>query len=141
MLDYLRSQGYNFGGAPSVATPAATAASTPAATTSATGAAATLPAEFMNIPFIQQLMAGTRGSALQRMTGTAQPFGPGVSMPNWQGTNYYEYLKRPDYQQQMVQAIASAFGMPPEQAVEQMRRATLMSLGSPISGQYIPGMR
>jgi hypothetical protein len=106
-----------------------------------TTAAPTLPAEFMNLPFLQSLLSGQRGSQYQKMTGTAQPFGAGVGMPNWQGMNYYEYMKRPDWQRQMTQGISSAFGMPPEQMEEQSKRATLNTLGNPVSSQYVAGVR
>jgi hypothetical protein len=108
---------------------------------SAEPTAPTLPAEFMQIPFLRDLMGGKRTSLLQQMIGTTQPFGEGVQMPNWQGMNYYDYLKDPQYQQQMLQAIASAFGMPPEQAVEQMRRATGITLGTPLERGFVPTMR
>jgi len=99
----------------------------------------TLPIELMNLPFLQRLMGGRRTSLLQTMAGTAQPFGAGVEMPNWQGMNYYDYLKNPEYQQQMTQAIASAFGMPPEQAIEQSRRATGVAYGTPLQRGFVAG--
>lgn len=101
----------------------------------------TLPAEFLDIPFIRDLMRGQGTSILQRMVGTAEPFGPGVGMPNWQAMNYYDYLKRPEWQQGMTQGIASAFGMPPEQAIEQSRRATGKTLGAPMQRGFVPTMR
>ena len=101
----------------------------------------TLPAELMNLPFMQSLMGGQQGSLLQRMEGTAQPFGPDIRMPNWQGMNYYDYLRKPEFNQQMLQAIASAFGMPPEQAVEQMRRSTGMAYGTPMQRGFVPHVR
>lgn len=114
--------------------PAPAAPTTPASTTP------TLPAELMNLPFLQRLMAGRRTSLLQSMVGTAQPFGEGVEMPDWQRMNYYDYLKTPEYSQQMTQAIASAFGMPPEQALEQSRRSTGMAYGTPLQRGFVPGM-
>ena len=73
------------------------------------------------------------------MEGTAQPFGADVRMPNWQAMNYYKYLKNPEYAQQMTQNIASAFGMPPEQAIEQSRRATGLAYGTPLQRGFVPG--
>jgi len=100
-----------------------------------------LPVEFMNIPFIRELFGGGGNSLLQQMVGTAEPFGPDVAMPNWQAMNYYDYMKKPGYVQDMLKAIASAFGMPEEQAIEQGRRATGLAYGSPLARGFVPGVR
>ena len=73
------------------------------------------------------------------MEGTTQPFGPNVRMPNWQAMNYYDYLKEPQYVQEMTQGIADIFGMPPEQAIEQSRRATGLAYGTPLQRGFVPG--